>query len=172
MKYCPRCRIALKSGYFSCPNCFGEVLDANKQELAALEQQWISQAAQEALAAQERQEQAAQEAEQKKEARQQRLARERVTKLENLRKQGAEGYWEYETLSVHDLSTGAINAAKVKETMCRMGWDGWELVTAYSNEIGRTEHGLVGTKDRLNATIGDTVLIFRRFCRFVDESQP
>lgn len=171
MKYCPRCRIALKNGYFSCPNCFGEVLDVSKQELAALEQQWISQAAQEALAAQERQEQAAQEAQRKQESRQQRLAKEWVDKLENLRKRGAEGYWEYETLTVHDLHTGAINAAKVKETLCRMGWDGWELVTAYSNEVGRTERSVIGSKDRINATIGDTILIFRRFCRFDDESQ-
>lgn len=171
MKYCPRCRITLKSGYFSCPNCFGEILDANKQELAALEQQWISQAAQEALAAQELQAQAQEEARKKQEARQQRLAREWVDKLENLRRRGAEGYWEYEALSIRDLDTGSINAKKVKETLCRMGWDGWELVTAYSNEVGKTERSITGSKDRINATIGDTILIFRRFCRFDDESE-
>ena len=169
MKYCPRCRITLKSGYFTCPNCFGEVLDADKLEIAALEQQWISQSAREALAAQEQEAARLEEAQKRQEARQQRLAREWVDKLEKLRRQGADGYWEYEVLSLRDLSTGAINAQKVKETLCRMGWDGWELVTAHSNEVGRTEQAISGSKDRLNATISDTILIFRRFCRFSDE---
>ena len=170
MKYCPRCRITLKSGYFTCPNCFGDILDADKQELAALEQQWISQSAREALAAQEQEAAQQQEAQKRLESRQQRLAREWVDKLETLRRKGAEGYWEYEVLSLRDLSTGAANVQKIKETLCRMGWDGWELVTAHSNEVGRTEHAISGSKDRLNATISDTVLIFRRFCRFDDEA--
>lgn len=171
MKYCPRCRMVLKSGYFSCPNCFGEILDAGKKELAALEQQWIAESAREALAAQAQQAREEEEQQRRKEARQQRLAREWVDKLETLRKRGAEGYWEYDTLSVRDLDTGAINAKKVKEALCRMGWDGWELVTAFSNEVGKTERTVTGSKDRINATIGDTILIFRRFCRFDDESQ-
>ena len=169
MKYCPRCRVALESGYFSCPNCFGEILDVNKTQLAELEQQWISQTAREALAAQERAAALAEEAQQKQEARRQRLEKEREDKLAALRQRGAKGYWEYETLSVRDLDTGSVNAKKVKEILCRMGWDGWELVTAHSNEVGRTEHNVVGGKDRLNASIDDTILIFRRFCPFEDE---
>ncbi len=169
MKYCPRCRITLKSGYFTCPNCFGEILDADKHELAALEQQWISQSAREALAAQEQEAARLEEAKKRQEARQQRLAREWVDKLESLRRRGADGYWEYEVLSLRDLNTGAVNTQKIKETLCRMGWDGWELVTAHSNEVGRTEQAISGSKDRLNATISDTILIFRRFCRFSDE---
>ena len=170
MKYCPRCRITLKSGYFTCPNCFGDILDADKQELAALEQQWISQSARDALAAQEQEAAQQQEAQKRLESRQQRLAREWVDKLENLRRKGADGYWEYEVLSLRDLTTGAVNVQKIKETLCRMGWDGWELVTAHSNEVGRTEQAISGSKDRLNATISDTVLIFRRFCRFDEEA--
>ena len=169
MKYCPRCRITLKNGYFTCPNCFGDILDADKREIAALEQQWIAQSAREALAAQEQEAALQEESKKRQEARQQRLAREWVDKLESLRRRGAEGYWEYEVLSLRDLSTGAINTQKVKETLCRMGWDGWELVTAHSNEVGRTEQAISGSKDRLNATISDTILIFRRFCRFSDE---
>lgn len=169
MKYCPRCRVALRNGYFSCPNCFGEILDVNKTQLAELQQQWISQAAQEALAAQRREEMLEEEKQKKQEARRLRLEREQEEKLAALRQRGVKGYWEYETLSVRDLDTGLINAKKVKEILCRMGWDGWELVTAHSNEVGRTEHTVVGGKDRLNASIDDTILIFRRFRPFEDE---
>ena len=75
------------------------------------------------------------------------------------------------TNAMHEIQRFAQAQSDIARDTTQSGYLGDVLVTAYSNEVGRTERSVIGSKDRINATIGDTILIFRRFCRFDDESQ-
>ena len=90
-------------------------------------------------------------------------------RIQTLKNMGHDGYYEYKTISLMDESglfkqTGRVNIQKMTEIMNELGQDGWHLVTAYSNELGKnsTSIGGFGT----NSTLDEHILIFERFIRF------
>ena len=94
-------------------------------------------------------------------------------KIDNLKKNGADGYYEYKVISLLDQSglfnkeSGAVDVAVMTETLNELGIDGWHLVTAYSNELGKNHllGGLGGAVLGVNSTIDENILIFERFVR-------
>ena len=94
-------------------------------------------------------------------------------RLENLRKQNIDGYYEYKVISLSDVSglfkknSGKVDIVAMTQTLNDLGLDGWHLVTAYSNELGKNalSGGVGGTLMGVNSTVDENILIFERFVR-------
>ena len=59
---------------------------------------------------------------------------------------------------------GQVNAPEIERVLNEMGYDGWRLVSSFTNEVGKNA-GAIGIGDvaiGLNATMDETVLVFER----------
>ena len=94
-------------------------------------------------------------------------------RLDNLRKQNAEGYYEYRVISLSDVSglfkknSGRVNVEAMTQALNDLVLDGWHLVTAYSNELGKNalSGGVGGALMGVNSTVDENILIFERFVK-------
>lgn len=74
------------------------------------------------------------------------------------------GCWEYRVVKVQDqrgwFSNGAVNAEAMVKELNHLGANGWHLVSAYTNELGKNlvSAGGIG----LNSTRDEHILIFER----------
>jgi predicted nucleic acid-binding Zn-ribbon protein len=76
-------------------------------------------------------------------------------------------YYQYKTIVVKDKFMGQVNAPEIERVLNEMGYDGWRLVSTFTNEVGKNA-GAVGVGDMvlgLNATMDETVLVFERVVR-------
>ena len=91
-----------------------------------------------------------------------------AVEIEKLKKNGAEGYYEYKVISLVDEDGGYIDIKQLTANLNALGIEGWRLVSAYSNEIGHTSSssGFSGYSTGTNATVDQNILIFERFVRF------
>lgn len=129
---------------------------------------------QEELERKRRQEQQAVEEKLRQEDRERQEAEQQnVIAVNALKQTGAEGYYQYKAISVQDMSslfgnTGRVNTEAITNVLNRLGMEGWRLVTAYSNELGK--NSLSGTVSGFtmgtNATVDENILIFEKFIRF------
>ena len=129
---------------------------------------------QEELERKRRQEQQAVEEKLRQEDRERQEAEQQnVIAVNALKQTGAEGYYQYKAISVQDMSslfgnTGRVNTVAITNVLNRLGMEGWRLVTAYSNELGK--NSLSGTVSGFtmgtNATVDENILIFEKFIRF------
>lgn len=84
-----------------------------------------------------------------------------------LKTMGHEGYYEYKVISLEDNSglfnknSGRIDVGRMSEVLNELGMDGWHLVVAYSNELGKNAVAALGLG--LNSSIDEHILIFERF---------
>lgn len=114
--------------------------------------------------------------EQERQAREQ-LQREYNYKIENLKKMGLDGYYEYKVVSLYDESglfnkkSGAVDTQSMTQLLNILGLEGWHLVTAYSNELGKNtlSGGMGGVMSGINSTIDENILIFERFVKISQE---
>lgn len=94
-------------------------------------------------------------------------------KIENLAKLGLDGYYEYKVLSLLDESgffkkdSGRVDTTTMTKVLNELGIQGWHLVTAYSNELGKNalSGGAGGAIFGVNSTIDENILIFERFVK-------
>ena len=94
-------------------------------------------------------------------------------RIENLRSKRFDGYYEYKVISLSDVSglfksnSGRVNTEGMTEVLNELGIDGWHLVTAYSNELGKNalSGGAGGVLMGINSTIDENILIFERFVK-------
>lgn len=89
-------------------------------------------------------------------------------RFENLKNMGHDGYYEYKTISIADesglLKGGRIDINKMSYILNELGLDGWRLVTAYANELGKNMAAFNGFGT--NSTVDEHILIFERYIRF------
>ena len=94
--------------------------------------------------------------------------------ITSLKKMGAEGYYQYKVISLLDISglfknnSGRVNTEAMMQTLNELGMEGWHLVTAYSNELGKNalSGGAGGVLLGVNSTVDENILIFQRFVKF------
>lgn len=94
-------------------------------------------------------------------------------RLENLRKRNVDGYYEYKVISLADVSgmfkknSGRVDIETMTQELNNLGLDGWHLVTAYSNELGKNalSGGVGGALMGVNSTVDENILIFERFVK-------
>lgn len=88
-------------------------------------------------------------------------------KLNNLRKRGYEGYYEYTTLSLMDDTSGGIATEQISKQLNDYALDGWRLVSVYTNELGHnsTSGGIGGFSAGKNSTIDQNILILERYVK-------
>ena len=94
-------------------------------------------------------------------------------RLEKLKERNAEGYYEYKVISMMDVgglfngNSGRVNTQAMTQVLNDLGIDGWHLVTAYSNELGKNalSGGAAGIMLGANSTVDENILIFERFVR-------
>lgn len=67
--------------------------------------------------------------------------------------------YEYKVIDMID-ECGAVNTEKLTKLLCEYGIQGWHLVSAYSNELGKNALTLYGFT--LNSTKDQNILIFER----------
>lgn len=91
-----------------------------------------------------------------------------AVEIEKLKKNGAEGYYEYKVISLIDEDGGYIDIKQLTTNLNALGIEGWRLVSAYSNEIGHnsSSSGFGGYSTSTNATVDQNILIFERFVKF------
>lgn len=72
--------------------------------------------------------------------------------------------FEYDVVNIIDEPTGELNTVQLNKELQEHGKQGWHLVTAISNELGKNSYsgGIGGITSGNNATIDQTVLIFER----------
>lgn len=73
-------------------------------------------------------------------------------------------YYQYKTVVVKDKFMGQVNAPEIERVLNEMGYDGWRLVSTFTNEVGKNA-GAIGVGEvalGLNATMDETVLVFER----------
>ena len=95
-------------------------------------------------------------------------------RIQNLKDNSYEGYYEYKAISLADIGglfraqSGRVNIEAMTQILNDMGLDGWHLVTAYSNEMGKNAFsgGAGGVVTGINSTVDENILIFERFVRF------
>ena len=100
--------------------------------------------------------------------------RRHAVSIEKLKATGAEGYYQYKAISLLDVgglfrsNSGRVNTDAMSETLNALGMEGWHLVTAYSNELGKNalSGGAGGFIMGTNSTVDENILIFERFVRF------
>lgn len=79
-----------------------------------------------------------------------------------LKQYGADGYYEYKVVKLLDsISAGCIDADELMNTLNQLGLEGWRLVSAYSNELGKNALAIAGFG--VNSTADEHILIFERF---------
>ena len=96
-------------------------------------------------------------------------------RMKNLKDNHHEGYYEYKVISLSDVgglfnsNSGRVDIHKMTAVLNDMGIDGWHLVTAYSNELGKNalSGGSAGVMLGVNSTVDENILIFERFIKFV-----
>lgn len=89
-------------------------------------------------------------------------AQEYADQVARLKQAGADGYYEYKVVKLQDSNmTGCLDADLMMNTLNQMGLEGWRLVNAYSNEMGKNALALGGFG--VNATADEHILIFERF---------
>ena len=94
-------------------------------------------------------------------------------RLNKLKDEGYEGYYEYKVLSIKDDSglfnsgSGKVDIIAMTTKLNELGLDSWHLVTAYSNELGKNalSGGVSGAMLGVNSTIDENILIFERFIK-------
>ena len=94
-------------------------------------------------------------------------------RIEKLKEKDVDGYYEYKVISLTDTSgmfksgSGRVNIAAMTQTLNELGIDGWHLVTAYSNELGKNalSGGAGGVLLGVNSTVDENILIFERFVK-------
>ena len=92
-------------------------------------------------------------------------------KIHNLKNNGVNGYYEYRVISLLDekgffnSQSGRVDVETMTHTLNELGLDGWHLITAYSNELGKNAFalGIGGAASGINSTIDENILIFERF---------
>ena len=84
------------------------------------------------------------------------------TAIAQLRKNGAEGYYEYSVKSIIDEG-GRTNIQKLTDLLNQMGLAGWKLATTHTNELGKNALMAIGLG--INSTVDETILIFERFVK-------
>ena len=122
--------------------------------------------------------QRAQDAQDQIRQRQEAFAREEKEKqyhlrITRLKSQGIDGYYEYKVISMLDVgglfqsNSGRVNTEAMTQTLNDLGIDGWHLVTAYSNELGKNalSGGAGGMLLGVNSTVDENILIFERFVK-------
>lgn len=80
----------------------------------------------------------------------------------------AEGkYFQYKTIVIPDKAYGQVDTYAIESALNRMGYEGWRLVSTFTNEVGKnlSSFGVGGISSGTNATIDETVLIFERVAR-------
>ena len=95
-------------------------------------------------------------------------------RIDNLKAKGVNGYYEYKVISLLDVgglfksNSGRVNVEAMTQTLNELGIDGWHLVTAYSNELGKNamSGGAGGVLLGVNSTVDENILIFERFVKF------
>lgn len=96
-------------------------------------------------------------------------------RMKNLKDNHHEGYYEYKVISLSDFgglfssNSGRVDIDKMTAVLNDMGLDGWHLVIAYSNELGKNalSGGAGGVLLGVNSTADENILIFERFIKFV-----
>ncbi len=99
---------------------------------------------------------------------------EHIFAIEKLKKTGVEGYYQYKVISLLDIgglfssNSGRVNTETMTQTLNELGMEGWHLVTAYSNELGKNalSGGAGGFIMGTNSTVDENILIFERFVKF------
>lgn len=102
-----------------------------------------------------------------------RVQQQHIQKIENLNTMGFDGYYEYKVLSLLDESglfrknSGKVDTATMTKVLNELGIEGWHLVTAYSNELGKNalSGGAGGAMFGVNSTVDENILIFERFIK-------
>ena len=95
-------------------------------------------------------------------------------RINKLKEKNIEGCYEYKVVSLLDVgglfksNSGRVNTEKMTQILNELGIDGWHLVTAYSNELGKNalSGGAGGVLLGVNSTVDENILIFERFVRF------
>ena len=95
-------------------------------------------------------------------------------RLEKLKSKNVTGYYEYKAISLSDVggifksNSGSVDTEKMTQRLNELGMDGWRLVTAYSNELGKNalSGGAGGAMLGVNSTVDENILIFERFVQF------
>ena len=93
--------------------------------------------------------------------------------IDNLREKNIEGYYEYKVISLLDVgglfksNSGRVDTEAMANKLNDLGIDGWHLVTAYSNELGKNalSGGAGGVLLGINSTVDENILIFERFVK-------
>lgn len=72
--------------------------------------------------------------------------------------------FEYQIVVINDLSDGQIDDYNIQKTLNEWSENGWRLHSIFTNELGKTSSSIsiVGFGAGINATIGQTDLIFER----------
>lgn len=124
----------------------------------SIEEEFIRRHAEEEKAKEE-----AERTEQERQAQEQeRRAQEYAERIAKLKQMGSSGYYEYKVIKLMDnVRTGCLDATQLMNTLNQLGLDGWRLVTAYSNELGKNALAIAGFG--VNATADEHILIFERF---------
>jgi hypothetical protein len=94
-------------------------------------------------------------------------------RIDKLKEKNVEGYYEYKVISLSDTSglfkknSGRVDIEVMTQTLNDLGLDGWHLVTAYSNELGKNalSGGVGGALMGVNSTVDENILIFERFIK-------
>ena len=95
-------------------------------------------------------------------------------RIARLKAQNIDGYYEYKVISLLDvgglfkINSGRVDTETMTQTLNELGIDGWHLVTAYSNELGKNalSGGAGGVLLGVNSTVDENILIFERFVKF------
>ena len=94
-------------------------------------------------------------------------------RLDSLKARNIDGYYEYKVISLQDMgglfksNSGKVDIEAMTQTLNELGIDGWHLVTAYSNELGKNalSGGVGGALLGVNSTVDENILIFERFVK-------
>lgn len=93
--------------------------------------------------------------------------------MDRLKAKKLDGYYEYKVISLSDVgglfnsSSGKVDIAAMTVILNELGIEGWHLVTAYSNELGKNalSGGAGGALLGVNSTVDENILIFERFVK-------
>jgi len=93
------------------------------------------------------------------------ISQTRVEAINALKDKGTEGYWEYKVIPSIDPATGRIDYNKMETMLNELGLQGWKLITAFANELGKNSSavGLGGFSTGTNTTVEAAVLVLERY---------
>lgn len=94
----------------------------------------------------------------------QKQKKELESRINFLRSQGYKEYYEYTALTICDDSNGTVDVTEMVEKMNELALNGWKLVTAFANEIGKNSFtgGFGGISSGTNSTVEQNILLFER----------